>query len=501
MNAIPSRRRFLRTTAATGALAGAGDYGFLGGLPPVSAAESTVDPDAVRFRPEIEPLVRLLEETPHQRLLEEVADRIRNGTTYREVLTALLLAGVRNIQPRPVGFKFHAVLVVNSAHLASRHSPESERWLPIFWALNQFKVSQARDVAQGDWTMAPVDETAVPDAAKARRAFVEAMDAWDVERTDAAVAGLTRTAGAQELFDLLCRYGARDFRDIGHKAIYVSNGWRALQTIGWRHAEPVMRSLAYALLEHDRGNPAENDYLADLPGRKNQERLKEIRAGWTGGEVRTEATDEMLGALRHAGWDESGTKVVELLNRGVAPRSLWDALFQHAAEMLMRRPGILSLHSCTTTNAMHYAWLHTHDDETRRFLLLQNASFLTLFRDRGDTSEGVEIDAFEPAEGTPSLDDIFAEIGRDRLSAARQSLAWLRSEGGAGPFLDAARRFIYLKGTNSHDYKFSSAVLEDYHHLSPSVRDRFLAGSVFWLKGSGAPDSPLVARTRAALSG
>jgi hypothetical protein len=58
---------------------------------------------------------------------------------------------------------------------------------------------------------------------------------------------------------------------------------------------------------------------------------------------------------------------------------------------------------------------------------------------------------------------------------------------------------IYLKGTDSHDYKFSSAVLEDYFNLSPQVRDRFLAASVFWLKGSGAGDSPLVARTRAAI--
>jgi len=501
MDVFSSRRRFLRTTAATGALAGTGSYGLLGGLPPVSAAQSAVDPDAVRFRPEIEPLVRLLEDTPHQRLLEEVAQRIRTGTTYQEVLTALMLAGVRNIQPRPVGFKFHAVLVVNSAHLASQHSPESDRWLPIFWALNQFKVSQARDVSQGDWTMAPVDEKAVPDAARARRAFIEAMDAWDVERTDAAVAGLVRTAGAQELFDLLCRYGARDFRDIGHKAIYVSNSWRTLQTIGWRHAEPVMRSLAYALLEHDHGNPAENDYPADRPGRKNRERLKEIPEGWTGGELRPEATTEMLHALRHAGWDDASAKVVELLRRGAAPQSLWDAFFQHAAEMLMRKPGIVSLHACTSTNALHYAWRHVHDDETRRFLLLQNAAFLTLFRDRGESSEGVAIDTFEPAESTPALDDIFAEVSRDRLSAARQSLAWLRSEGGAAPFLDQARRLIYLKGTNSHDYKFSSAVLEDYHHLSPGIRDRFLAGSVFWLEGSGAPDSPLVERTRAALGG
>jgi len=66
-------------------------------------------PQAVRFSPEIEPLVRLLEDTPRERLLEEVASRIRRGLIYREVLTALLLAGVRNIQPRPVGFKFHSV--------------------------------------------------------------------------------------------------------------------------------------------------------------------------------------------------------------------------------------------------------------------------------------------------------------------------------------------------------------------------------------------------------
>ena len=54
------------------------------------------------------------------KLLEEIGSRIKKGLAYREVLAGLLLAGVRNVQPRPsVGFKFHAVLVVNSAHLAS----------------------------------------------------------------------------------------------------------------------------------------------------------------------------------------------------------------------------------------------------------------------------------------------------------------------------------------------------------------------------------------------
>src|SRR5918992_402368 len=242
------RRRFLTLTAASGAFAGIGDLAFLVRLPAVRAEQAALDPRVVRLHPDIEPLVRLLEETPRDRLLEEVGLRIRRGLSYRDVLAALLLAGVRTIQPRPVGFQFHAVLVVNSAHLASLASPESDRWLPIFWALDQFKVSQAADVRQGDWTLGPVQESAVPPREKARQTFIDAMDRWDEGAADGAIAGVARTATREEILELLARYAARDFRDIGHKAIYVANSVRTLDVIGWQHAEAVLRSLTLALL-------------------------------------------------------------------------------------------------------------------------------------------------------------------------------------------------------------------------------------------------------------
>ena len=100
MSMRTDRRRFLQTTAAGGALVGLGDLGFLSRLRPVSADEAKLDPKVVRLQPEIEPLVRLLEDTPRERLLEEVAGRIHKGLSYQEVLAALLLAGVRNIQPQ-----------------------------------------------------------------------------------------------------------------------------------------------------------------------------------------------------------------------------------------------------------------------------------------------------------------------------------------------------------------------------------------------------------------
>ena len=124
MAAVISRRRFVQGTVAGGALAGLGDFGFLSQLKPLSAAEAKLPAGAVQFRSDIEPLVRTLETTSRDNLLEEIGGRIRRGLSYRDVLAALLLAGIRNVRPRPVGFKFHAVLVVNSAHLASVQWPD-----------------------------------------------------------------------------------------------------------------------------------------------------------------------------------------------------------------------------------------------------------------------------------------------------------------------------------------------------------------------------------------
>jgi hypothetical protein len=498
------RRSFLKSTTCAGTLATLGNLGWLGRLPSVSAAEATMPPHLVQFHPEIEPLVRLLEDTPRDRVLEEVASRVRKGLSYREVLAALLLAGVRSVQPRPVGFKFHAVLVVNSAHLASLASPDSDRWLPIFWAIDQFKSSQAANVKEGDWHMSSIDEASVPKSDKAKQAFIEAMDNWDESAADAAIVGLARIASVDELFEIFVRYGARDFRDIGHKAIYVANSFRTLEVIGWHHAEPVLRSLAYALLDRSgaKENPAKADLPADRPLRENLLLVKQIREGWLDGKADEDASKEMLLATRSASTSDASALVLKLLNKGAAPQSLFDAFFNGAGEMLMQAPGIISLHAMTFTNAIHYAWHRVQSDETRRMLLLQNAAFLPLYRGNRE-DKGIHIDTLEAitpkAQGDEAVAEIFADIGKDRLTAARKMLGYLKDNPNPKPIADAARRLIFLKGNNAHDYKFSSAVLEDYERLAPAWRDRLLAASVFNFRGSGEKDNDLVQRTRSAL--
>jgi len=500
-----ARRTFLQRSATAAALAGIGNLAFLAKLPRVSAAEAALPSGAVQFHPDIEPLVRLLENAPRSRVLEEVAAKIKRGTSYREVLAALLLAGVRNIQPRPVGFKFHAVLVVNSAHLASLASPDTDRWLPIFWAIDQFKSSQAQDVQQGDWTLSAIDESGVPSSHKAKQALIDALDNWDEGAADAAIVGLVRTAGAHEIYEILCRYGVRDFRELGHKEIYTANSFRCLEAIGWQHAEPVLRSLVYAMLDRvgEKANPSKADLPADRPFRRNLENAKKLRAGWLDGKPNADATREMIAAIRDGSAVDTSNKAIELLNRGVAPQSLWDAFFDGAGELLMRQPGIASLHAMTFTNATHYSFQHTRDEETRKLLLLQSAAFLPLYRGNSK-DKGIHIDTLEPVvlknSGADAVEEIFADVSKDKLSASRKILAYLKANPDPKPLADAARRLIFLKGRDSHDYKFSSAVLEDYAFMAPEWRNRYLAASVFNLKGSGDKDNDLVQRTRAALN-
>lgn len=498
-----SRRQFLKSTAA---VAGAG---WIGSLPPVSAQEVNLKPEHVDFGNGIEPTVRLIEKTPRNQLLEVVAQKIKGGLSYRQVLAGLLLAGIRNVQPRPsVGFKFHCVLVVNSCHLASLSGPDSDRWLPLFWALDYFKSSQADESRRSGWKMAPVKESLVPSATKARNMFLKAMENWDPLQADVATAGIVRHLGAAEVFELFVRFAARDYRSIGHKAIYLANCWRTLQVIGWEYAEPVMRSLAFALLNHNGvSNPAEADHAEDLPWRQNGEKIQAIPATWLSGKVDHTVPARLFESFRTGNPGTSSDIAVDALKRGGSPQSIWDGVFVGAGELLMRQPGIIGLHGLTTANAMHFLWSQTADETIRKQLLLQACSFNPMFREsakgRGKlANQTVESLKGEELKGTEQdqISEILSDITDDRMLAAKKLRTYVQNGGNSHLFVHESRKLLFAKGRDAHDYKFSSAVLEDYANVSPQWRDDFLAMSVFNLKGSGHRDNDLNRRIKSATS-
>src|SRR5712692_5606587 len=225
-------------------------HGLLASPMLLTRADAQLTPAAVKFRPEMEPLISLIENTPKERRQHMAVEQLRRGVSYRQMLAALFLAGVRNVNPRPPGFALHCVFVVYSAHLISLEAPADSRLLPLFYALDDFKAAQERDAkaAAGDFTMRPIHGT-LPAPDRAAAELSAAMESWDIERAELAVVSLARNRSASEIFAMLWRYGARDYRNIGHKAIFVANTYRTLQIIGWHHAEPTLRSLILGLLD------------------------------------------------------------------------------------------------------------------------------------------------------------------------------------------------------------------------------------------------------------
>jgi hypothetical protein len=455
----------------------------------------------------VESLVRLLKETPRTRVIDAVAGEIRKGATYRDVLAALLVAGAHEVQPRPsVGFKFHTVLAVISYHLIGAGLSEQDRWLPLFWGIDYFKAAQASDASEGDWKQPAVDEAVIPPPDKAGQALVEAMQRWDEAAADTAAAAVARYLKPDAAFELFYPLGARDFRSIGHKAIFVMCAQRTLKLIGWQYAEPVLRSLTHALLMHENGNPADRADMADLPWRWNQKIEKKIRSDWKEGEPKPEATTELLSVLRSGSPEDAANAVFQRLNHGTSPSSIWDAVFCGAAELNLRSPNIVSLHAVTTTRAINYAFRTTTNDRTRRLLLLQNAAMLPLFRDgaarRGQLREApIELLEARVSHGTDeaSLKDILADLGGQRRIAAQKIYGYLDTGRSADLLVERIRKLVSVKGNGTHDFKFTSAALESSKYVSPAWRGLYLACGAMHFSSPDDRDNDVVQRTRSAL--
>ena len=449
-------------------------------------------------------LLKLLENSQRERIPRELVGMIRAGLRYEDLLAALSLAAVRNVQPYPdVGYKYHSVMVLRSIHLTTQHLSSADKWLPIVWAADYFKDAQAQERATGDWRL-PVSRVAqVSNPQVARRALATALDNWDRDAADAAVVKYAQDASLDEIFSLLFPYGARDLRAIGHKAITVSNAHSLLALLGNAQAESVLRSTVSALLNSGASpNPATHDLQPDRPWRENQKQLHEIPRSWKQGRDDPGARTELHAALYRVSAEEAGTVVAELLRRGISPEAIWQVLFATAAELLVREPSIVPLHAQTTANALHYAYRVCGNEQTQQLMLLQCAAFIVMFRDMvGVTRSDLGLGALQPlpleGTGVEAIGEIFSDLSAGhRFQAMRKSLGYLQNGGDADALIANARHHLVYNADEAHDYKFAEALFDNYLHVSDSRwRSRFLSAGMAYFKAPAERPSAVVAET------
>src|SRR6187401_2300759 len=119
------RRQFLQATAGAATLCLA-DVAGLSGLA-AFGAESIEE--KIRFGPDLEPIVRLMEETPREKCVPVFVGELKTGLPYRRFLAASLFAGIRRLHSH------HEVYKIHSVHQVSMDVRAEERLLPLFWGL------------------------------------------------------------------------------------------------------------------------------------------------------------------------------------------------------------------------------------------------------------------------------------------------------------------------------------------------------------------------------
>jgi hypothetical protein len=544
MRMPPTRRHFLQRAAAGGAAVGLGEWTKLLPLSPVSATEVKVTPDLVRFSADIEPVVRLVEATPREKCVAMMIEQLKKGLPYRNFLAALYLANIRT------GTVDHPLAVLHSTNQITLDLPVQERLLPTFWALDSFKAG--RPVPR----LRPLTG-ALPSAEQAERELHAGMNAYDPEKAERSVAVLARTQGAARIAELFWQYGARDWFFIGHQAIWVANCWRVLETIGWQHAEPVLRVVLTNIMG-DRKDVQLQPYrtnlervrkaVAKLPGDWAQSRadagfVRELLALWR--ESTSVPRSESPRKGQFPGGVDSritahGVKkreaacelvVTRLVEGKVRAGAVWDAVHLAAGEMMMcAHKGPEPGHSYTASNALHYAFQASADPANRLLALLQAVGWLFHFRenmaDKGWLRQprsitdlvGSEIPdspgrateqilahlSFGPG-GKPTRDPTPGFRGIEyndcawRHEAARQAFTYARKFADAQLLVREAYRLLPLKADwDPHRVKFPVGACENYHWVSPDWRPHMLAAASYVFLGADALDTDVAKQVREA---
>lgn len=465
----------------------------------LTRADAQVTPGAVQFTPDIEPLVREIEAMPREKSAEWLSARIRAGKAHRESLAAVFLAGIRNVNPRPPGFALHCVFLGHAAHELSLRAPADVRAVPLFYVLDDFKSAQARDAGAkpGDYTM----QALTPSKASAAD-LPAAMEAWDLERAEHAAAALARSsAKPAAVFEQFWKYGARDYRNIGHKAIFVANACRTLETIGWQHAEPVLRSLALGLLDFER-TLSMNGYALDDQCFAANEKLAR---GWPAASA-SRGSAELVVAMRTASVADVCAETAKRLNAGqLNPAGVWDAVHLFAAELRFRSTGanvIAGIHAVTAANGLHTAWRRAASPPLRGLLLLQAVGWMAQFQSFAASRAGLLSAALlkelQPIAGT--VDEALEAIAAKPTEAAARMLPLAASAEHRGPLVEGLLRYAITRADEVHYYKYLVSILESESLVSPAARPALLASAALYAKGPSSPEPGWVQRTRAALS-
>jgi hypothetical protein len=440
----------------------------------------------------LEPLVALMQETPPDRLMPLLAERLAAGAELKSLVCAGALANARAFGGQDYT-GFHTFMALAPALQIADELPTDRRPLPVMKVLYRNSSRIQDQAADHHDVLAPIEAAVAPQSrADELRASIRAID-WNLAETQFARLSDDSVADA---FNQL-QVAVQDEPDV-HRVVLSWRAWVMLGLAGPEYAQTLLRqSVRYCLNTEqqmrDKNYP--HSGIRDLlPRLLDEHRLLAKPLG------NRPADDQWVERLAREIFactqEQAATAVAAALAEGIDPEAIGQALSLAANMLVLHDPGRRPEQTAQGKPAgcVHgdSPGVHASDaaNAWRNIARVANArnrvaSYIVGAYHTGGQMRYVSKDRFPYAEKLEELDDatngvaLLAETER-AIQANDQALAcalvdrYSQLELPAAAIFDLMRKYAVSEDGALHAEKYFRTVTEEYAATRPAFRARQL---------------------------
>ncbi len=284
----------------------------------------------------MEPLVALMQETPADRLLPAVVERMKAGADLRQLVAAAALANARSFGGQDYD-GYHAIMALVPSYQMACELPEAQRALPVLKVLYRNTSHIQQMGGRNHEALHPVEPSAVPAGLPGAEALRDATRRQDMEAAERAFAALARGPLDETYNDL--QLVVQDYIDV-HRVVLAWRSWALLDFTGKEHAHTLLRQSVRFCVDEERSlrrNHVEEALRALLPKLLDRRGL----ASRSPGDRRPDDVwiDRMSQTIYASRRDQAAEAVAEALADGVAPEVIGEAISMAANQLVLHDPG------------------------------------------------------------------------------------------------------------------------------------------------------------------
>jgi hypothetical protein len=303
------------------------------GVAPAFAGGS--EPEELSFG-SLEPLVRLMQETKPDRLMSELAAKLRAGTELRQLVAAAALANARTFGGEDyVGF--HTMMALGPAfHMSQELSGDSQA-LPVFKVLYRNTNRIQEHGGRRDETLHPVKPGSLSGGSAADEQLREAVHRKDVAAAEQTFAALAAASAEEALQSVLTT--VEDNTEV-HRVVLPYRAWDLMGIIGKEQAHTLLRQSVRYCIKAESWNPNNtqwNEPRTLLPKLLEQHKLlgrppgeKAVDDGWV---------DNFSQTLFKSSATEAAAAAAAALAEGITPDAIGEAITLAANQLVLRDMG------------------------------------------------------------------------------------------------------------------------------------------------------------------